>query len=169
MAEIKIVKGVEEEIDARNRLQVGKNIYMGGGVVIRNPEGKILMGLRSNKDGNGLWCIPGGYMDKSDDGIKKAVFREAKEEAGLEHLTYNGLISIDDSQLNDNGRRHMNFGVLATTTEEPKVSKPDEISEWRWFGIDEIPESSQIYPPSRITIESYISKKLQVNQKLKTE
>jgi len=36
---------------------------------------------------------------------------------------------------------------------EPRVMEPDEITEWRWFGLNEIPEN--IFSPSKKVLENY--------------
>ncbi|MGD2034590.1 MAG: GDP-mannose mannosyl hydrolase [Bacteroidales bacterium] len=51
-------------------------------LVIENPEGKILLGLRNNLPAEGYWFVPGGRIFK-DEKFKDAFRRIVKDETGM--------------------------------------------------------------------------------------
>ena len=57
-------------------------------VVIVEQEGRVLMMRRAGEPGEGLWSIPGGYVDRGEV-VEAAAAREVLEETGLE-------VGIDD-------------------------------------------------------------------------
>jgi 8-oxo-dGTP diphosphatase len=42
--------------------------------------------------------------------------------------------------------------------EEPKVMEPDEITEWKWFALDNLP--APIFFPSAKVLKNYLVKKI---------
>jgi 8-oxo-dGTP pyrophosphatase MutT (NUDIX family) len=60
--------------DAQTRVKVGL------GVLVVDPQGRILLEKRSD---SGMWGLPGGAVDTGES-ITMAALREVKEETGLE-------------------------------------------------------------------------------------
>lgn len=132
---------------------------VGGGVgimIMRN--GKILLGKRHDDPvkassalrGEGTWTTPGGKLDfgeSFEDGIR----REVMEETGIK------LNTIKVISLNNNKNEHAHFitiGFICDDFEgEPQVLEPDEIVEWQWFSLDNLP-IPMFFPSARI-IENY--------------
>lgn len=135
----------------------------GMGVMVRNPEGKILMGLRntdaamadSDLHGEGTWTMPGGKFEFGE-GLLEGAKRELLEETGLV-LKSAQIISITN-EVSDSAH-FITLGFLATEYEgEPKVMEPDEILSWEWFSLDNLPKN--IYIPTKKLIENYVAKRL---------
>ncbi|MDZ7729087.1 MAG: NUDIX domain-containing protein [Dehalococcoidia bacterium] len=63
-----------------------RNPAAGVAVVIRDDDGRVLMGRRSKGRYAGLWCIPCGFVEWDED-IRDAAVREFAEETGLEVTT----------------------------------------------------------------------------------
>ena len=58
----------------------------------------------------------------------------------------------------------MTVGLLASDWEgEAKVIEPDEIVNWQWFDLKQLPE--QIYFPSQEVIENYLQNKFYIERK----
>lgn len=51
---------------------------------IVNDELKVLLIQRGNHPFKGYWCLPGGFVDSTDDTIAAASVRELAEETGIE-------------------------------------------------------------------------------------
>ena len=51
--------------------------------VIRDEAGRILLARRAYAPGAGLWDLPGGFMNESEEPLE-ALGRELREETGLE-------------------------------------------------------------------------------------
>jgi ADP-ribose pyrophosphatase YjhB (NUDIX family) len=74
--------------------------YRGGGVAafrINNGQPEVLLGLRANNPGRGLWTFPGGGADGKEK-LSVAAVREFREETGVQlygrHITRTGLFQI---------------------------------------------------------------------------
>jgi 8-oxo-dGTP diphosphatase len=142
-------------------MDIKKFVRVGVGTMLLNEEGKILLGKRHNDPekasselhGEGTWTIPGGKMDFGDS-IDGAAYREVLEETGIK-INKNKLkiISIGNEALSD--VHFVTIGFMCDDFEgEPQVLEPDEITEWRWFSFDNLPE--KIFPPSHKMIKNYL-------------
>jgi ADP-ribose pyrophosphatase YjhB (NUDIX family) len=60
-----------------------RNPAVGVAVIVRDGEGRVLMGRRASGFGAGQWCIPCGYVEWGEE-IREAGVREFKEETGLD-------------------------------------------------------------------------------------
>ena len=60
-----------------------RNPIVGVAVVLRDGDGRVLLGQRATGDYAGLWCIPCGYVEWDED-VRDAARREFAEETGLE-------------------------------------------------------------------------------------
>ncbi len=139
---------------------------VGVGVMILR-DNKVLLGLRhedpekadSELHGEGTWTMPGGKLDFGET-ILEGVHRETKEENGLE-LGSLKIISVNDEILPD--AHFVTIGVLCEdSVGNPEVLEPDEITEWRWFGLDNLPKN--IFSPSRKVLENYKQKKIYIEK-----
>lgn len=59
-----------------------RNPAVGVAVVLRDSEGRVLMGRRASGIYAGLWCIPCGYVEWDED-VREAATREFEEETGV--------------------------------------------------------------------------------------
>ena len=125
-------------------------------------EGKILLGKRhedpikasSLLNGAGTWTMPGGKLD----------FGETFEEGAKREILEETRIKLNDVKVfcvnNDmvETSHFVTIGMLCKNFEgEPQVMEPDEITEWRWFGFDELP--SPLFFPSEKILENYKTNK----------
>ncbi len=134
-----------------------KKMGIGFGIMILKNH-KVLLGKRhddpvkasSALHGEGTWTMPGGklhYGEKPQDGAK----REVKEETSIETGSLK-LISMTNDIVPD--AHFVTFGFLCEDFRgEPKVMEPDEITEWRWFDLDNLP--SPMYRSSQKIINNY--------------
>jgi 8-oxo-dGTP diphosphatase len=101
--------------------------------------------------------MPGGkieFGESFEDGAK----REVLEETGIK------LNTMKVFSLNNNKNEHAHFITIGLFSDdfdgEPKVTEPDEIVEWRWFGLDNLP--SPMYFPSAKMVENYKRKEIYI-------
>jgi len=136
---------------------------VGVGVMIIQ-DNKILLGKRhSNPDkadselhGEGTWTLPGGKLHFKE-GLKEAGKREVLEETGIKIKELGELISVSNDSVPD--KHFVTIGFLCTGFEgEAKVMEPDEIVDWKWFDLNNLP--SPVFPPSEKIIKNYLSKKI---------
>lgn len=136
-----------------------KRPRVGFGVMILK-EGKVLLGKRhedpekasSLMHGEGTWTMPGGKMEFGET-FTTACCRETEEETGLKIKKGNlKLISLTDNILPD--VHFVTAGFLCEKfTGKPKVMEPDEITEWKWFNLDKLPE--KVFLPSFEVLNHY--------------
>ncbi len=128
-----------------------------GVMVIR--DNKILLGLRhqdpekadSELHGEGTWTMPGGKVDWHQT-IEESAKRELEEETSLKANKLK-LISVSDEIVHDN--HFVTNGFICTDFEgDVQVMEPDEITEWKWFAFDSLPE--KVFPPSMKVLKNYL-------------
>ncbi|MFA5013843.1 MAG: NUDIX domain-containing protein [Candidatus Paceibacterota bacterium] len=136
-----------------------ENKKVGAGVgVMLMKEGKILLGKRhtdpnkadSELHGEGSWTMPGGKLEL-EESFEAGAKREVSEETGIT-LNEAKVICV-----NNDKNEFAHFVTIGLFSEDfngdPKVMEPDEIVEWQWFNLDNLP--SPLYFPSAKIIENY--------------
>jgi len=133
-----------------------KKVGVGSGVILLR-DGKVLLGLRKDKHGtnsayygDGTWSMPGGKIDFGE-GLDEFARREVKEETGIDV----GDIKVFCINNDKNDTAHfITIGLLSEDfSGEPQTLEPDEIGEWKWFDLDDLPEN--LYLPTKRAIECY--------------
>jgi 8-oxo-dGTP diphosphatase len=137
---------------------------IGVGVMISNNN-RILLGKRhgdpekadSELHGESSWTMPGGKLHFGEI-LKDAACREVFEETGIKIDSENlKIISVTDDIIED--AHFVTIGFLYEgRVGEPKAMEPDEITEWKWFDLDNLP--SPIFFPSQRVIDHFKSQKI---------
>ena len=132
-----------------------------GVIIVKNN--KILMGRRHDDVDkadsafrvSGCWTMPGGKLEFGE-GLTNAGKREVLEETGIV------VTKIRVFCINNEKNEHAHFltaGLVAEEFEgEAQVMEPNEITEWRWFDINNLPEN--IYLCSQSSIKCFLENKL---------
>ncbi|OGZ78179.1 MAG: hypothetical protein A2358_02410 [Candidatus Staskawiczbacteria bacterium RIFOXYB1_FULL_37_44] len=137
---------------------------VGVGIMILK-DNKVLLGKRnddaekasSDLHGEGTWTMPGGKLDFHET-LKDGACREVLEEIGVKISPENlKVISVADEIVPDN--HYVTIGFLCENFEgEPKIMEPEEITEWKWYNLDSLPE--KVFPPSMKMIKAYLNNKI---------
>lgn len=138
-----------------------KQARVGFGVMILNSKNQVLLGKR-NEDpkkassalrGEGTWTCPGGKLDFGESLVDGAK-REVKEETGLD------VKKLEFFSLTDERAPEVQFitaGFLCKKySGKVKTMEPEEITEWQWFDMDNLPKP--MYPPSKHMINNFCDK-----------
>jgi len=135
---------------------------VGVGVMILR-DNKVLLGKRhsdaqkadSELHGEGSWTMPGGKLHFQEE-LEDAALREVFEETGIKpDKDKLEIISVTNDKVKD--AHFVTIGFLCKDFEgEPKVKEPDEITEWRWFDLDNLPD--HIFFPSEKILKKFIAK-----------
>ena len=138
-----------------------KKVGVGFGVMILK-DNKILLGKRhedpnkadSELHGEGTWTMPGGKIDFGG-AFEEAAAREVMEETSLKiDQDKIKFISLANDRVSD--AHFVTIGFLCEDFEgEVKVMEPDEITEWQWFPLDNLP--SPLFFPSEKVLKNYQS------------
>lgn len=138
-----------------------KKIGVGFGVMLMR-NGKVLFGKRHDDPikadsalrGEGTWTLPGGKLDYGES-FEEGARREIAEETGIE------LHSVKVIAVNNDKNEYAHFVTIGMVSDdfsgEAAVMEPDEIVEWKWFPLDDLP--SPLYFPSAKLLENYRSEK----------
>ncbi len=134
-------------------------VRVGFGVMILK-DNKILLGQRhvdpakadSELHGEGTWTMPGGKLEFGEDFIQGAK-REVLEETGVdisnEHIE---VISLSNDMVPD--AHFVTIGLICRAFNgEAQVTEPDEITQWKWFTLDDLP--SPLFEPSQKILLNY--------------
>ena len=135
---------------------------IGVGVIVLNEKKQILLGLRNEDEekadselhGSGTWTMPGGKLEYGES-FEEAGVRETKEETDL------NVTDIEVFCMNNDLNKHAQFvtvGLIAREYNgEVKVMEPDEIVDWKWFDLDNLPKN--LFMPSRKCLQNYFDGK----------
>jgi 8-oxo-dGTP diphosphatase len=131
-------------------------------------DDKVLLGKRhedptkadSELHGEGSWTMPGGKLHFGET-FEQAAAREVKEETGIEiNESSLRIISLANDAVAD--AQFVTIGFLCEEFRgEPRVMEPDEITEWQWFDIKNLP--TPLFFPSRKVLENYLTGKIYQN------
>lgn len=145
-------------------MDTNKKMGAGFGVMVLKND-KVLLGKRhddpekadSLMHGEGTWTMPGGKLHFGED-LKEAALRELSEETSLiaqkDDLK---IVSVTNDIVYD--AHFITIGFLCEKFEgEPKVMEPDEIVEWQWFDLNNLPKP--IFPPSEKIIKNYLASEI---------
>ncbi len=140
---------------------IDKKPGVGVGIMILR-DNKVLLGKRhdnpkkadSELHGEGSWTMPGGKLHFKEE-LKDAAYREVFEETGIivnkEKLE---IISVTNDIVKD--AHFVTIGFLCKEFKgEPRVMEPDEITEWKWFELDNLP--APIFFPSEKIIKNFLN------------
>ena len=138
---------------------------VGVGMMVLNNKGEVLLGKRiddpikasSDLHGEGCWTFPGGKLEFGET-ILDGAAREVLEETGIKvDKEKTKLISITDEIRPDT--HYITAGFLCRDFEgEPKAMEPEEITEWKWYNLDNLPEN--LFLPSAKMIKAYLNKQI---------
>lgn len=111
---------------------------VGAGLVIRRPDGLVLLYRRLKAPEAGHWNIVGGKVDVME-AAADAARREAEEETGLKIGRVHFLCAAEEIIPAD----HQHWVSLIYLTEdfsgEPQLTEPDKLCEFGWFSPDAPP------------------------------
>lgn len=122
-------------------------------------EGKVLLEKRGLYKGKPMlefekWALVGGFLDR-DELLIEAIKREAIEETGLKIANIKLFRVIDNpKRSNDNNRQNVAF-VYISKIESFNPIKNEEVSELKWFDLDNLPSKDEMAFDFYETLELY--------------
>ncbi|HLN19302.1 MAG TPA: NUDIX domain-containing protein [Patescibacteria group bacterium] len=141
-----------------------KFVRAGFGVMLIK-DNKILLGHRhidpqkadSVLNGAGSWTMPGGKFEFGET-FEEGAKREVMEETGIK-LNEVEIFCVNNERM---AQAHfVTIGIVsADFSGEPQVMEPDEITQWKWFALDNLP--SPMFFPSVEMIDNYKKKEFYI-------
>lgn len=122
-------------------------------LIVRDCEGKVLLGKRTNRPAKGFWFVPGGRVLK-DECFELAFKRLIKEELGISTVKSNfkGIYQhfYDDNFSEDNFTTHYLVLAYEITFDGDLALLPlEQHSTYKWFSEKELVESEHVHEHSR--------------------
>jgi len=124
-------------------------------LVVRNSEGMILLGQRTNRPALGKWFVPGGRIYK-DESISDAFFRLTQEELGMDIPLNDGkFIGVYEHFYPDNYSGEAfstHYVVLGYQLElDVSLNKLPQIQHdhYRWWERKDVMDSEEVHLHSR--------------------
>jgi len=122
-------------------------------LIVRDIEGSVLLGKRTNRPAKGFWFVPGGRVLK-DESFENAFQRLIKEELGLDNVaaTFKGIYQhfYDDNFSEENFSTHYLVLAYEITFKGDLSSLPlEQHSKYKWFVEKDLVESEQVHKHSK--------------------
>ncbi|MGG6895788.1 MULTISPECIES: NUDIX domain-containing protein [Rhizobium] len=127
---------------------------LGTGLAILR-DGKVLLYRRLKAPEAGFWSIVGGKVDHMEPAAQAAI-REAEEESGLSIGKIDHLCTVEVIVEADRQHWISLIYVCRDFSGEPSLMEPDKLSDFGWFGRDDLP--TQLSEFAKATI-AHLSKK----------
>jgi 8-oxo-dGTP diphosphatase len=113
----------------------------GAAMVIRNPDGSLLLQQRRGMIGYGTWSVPGGWVELNEHPSISAI-RETFEEVGL-IVTENRLLGV--TTFTDISGLAKGIGTVTVWYEAlswqgtPEIREPDKMIDLGWYPLGFLP------------------------------
>lgn len=119
--------------------------------IIMTPDrSKFLITRRKSGLYQGMWCLPGGHIDR-DETMREAVIREVKEETGLD---FDPQLFFCFDEIIPEHNIHTIAIIFDGTTNGTISTQADEVTEIGWFSLAEIRKMAFAFRHKDI-VESY--------------
>lgn len=119
-------------------------------LIIKDIEGKVLLGKRVNKPAKNSWFVPGGRIFK-DESLEEAFIRTTKDEIGktftINDATFKGIYQhfYDDNVFNDEFSTHYIVLGFELIIKEDLSLDTIQHEKYKWFTQEELIESKDVY------------------------
>ena len=121
-------------------------------LVLRDPLGAALLGLRTNRPAQGFWFVPGGRIGK-DERLADAFARILDLETGLKNAHDQArLLGVYEHLYPDNrfgepgyGTHYVVLGMELRLDTRPAIRTDDQHSETRWMMPEEILSRADVH------------------------
>jgi len=105
---------------------------------LREADLQVLLVKRGHPPCEGMWAIPGGFVD-IDEPLEAAALRELEEETGVRDVYLEQLYTFGDPERDPRGRviTVAYFALVPADAIQPRAG--DDAAEARWWSMYELP------------------------------
>jgi 8-oxo-dGTP diphosphatase len=128
------------------------NPMIAAGVIAEREDGKIVLVLRGENPGRGLWGLPAGFME-IDETVEAAALRECLEETGLtvELVDLWGVWSYHHESKQSSGV--LVLYAARVIRGEPRAGSDSVVA--KFFALDEIPIEQLAFSTHREALDKW--------------
>jgi colanic acid biosynthesis protein WcaH len=125
-------------------------------LIVRNPEGKVWLGLRRNQPAKGTWFVPGGRITKGE--TRAAAFARITlaELGGRRRLGEAAFLGAYDQFFKDNFFEQGGFGTHCISLayefnwdEKADPQSTGQHAECGWFTVEQVFKLEMIHPDTK--------------------
>ncbi|WP_299200240.1 GDP-mannose mannosyl hydrolase [uncultured Amphritea sp.] len=124
-------------------------------LVVKDSDGKVLLGKRLNKPAKGYWFVPGGQVLKNET-LVNAFMRLTEAEIGvktpIQNARYLGLYEhfYDDSAMGDDVSTHYVVNAFVIELNESVAGLPvEQHSDYQWLSETELLAAADVHIHSK--------------------
>lgn len=121
-------------------------------LLLFDKAGRFLLAKRAYEPSKGKWDVPGGFVDPGDD-LESSARREIMEELGLDETAYGELHYVASRALTYEWHKETYQLVanwfVARLKGSPKVVPQDDVSEAKFFTLEDLPQLDLSLPDLR--------------------
>jgi NAD+ diphosphatase len=117
--------------------------------LVVDGAGAVLLARRAGEPQQGLWDLPGGFIDEGET-PEEALCRELREEAGVD-VEPGAFVGALPDRYGDDGTWTINFYWEARIV-SGEVAPADDVAELEWFPREELPRRDEFAFPNTIGI-----------------
>ena len=122
----------------------GRKVYANpaptASALVVDDEGRVLLSRRAGDPGEGMWDLPGGFIEEGEEPLE-TLRRELLEETGVEIEPIEFLGGLSD-RYGDGGVYTLNlYWTVRIASGRPEPA--DDVADLRWFAPDELPAENE--------------------------
>jgi len=121
-------------------------------LVLRDPSGAVLVGLRTNEPAKGQWFVPGGRIAKNerlDEAFSRILFGETglslPRKAALLLGVYEHFYETNRFEEPGYGTHYVVLGYALELEARPDIKLDDQHSAIKWMGVPDILAASDVH------------------------
>jgi NAD+ diphosphatase len=131
----------------------GRTVYANpaptASAILVDDEGRVLLARRAGDPGEGMWDLPGGFIEEGEDPVT-TLHRELGEETGVEIEPLEFLGGFADRYGDDDSAiRTVNLYWTARIV-SGRPSPADDVAALEWFAADELPDENEFAFPNSV-------------------
>jgi colanic acid biosynthesis protein WcaH len=122
-------------------------------VVIMDPQGKALLGLRENEPAKGMFFVPGGVIRKNEtigQAFARILMAELHLEASIHDASFLGVFEhfYETNRFGnpEYGTHYVTLGYRLQLSERPLVKTDAQHSDVRWMSEGELVAAGNVHP-----------------------
>lgn len=119
-------------------------------LIVKNPQGRVLLGKRNNPPAKNFWFVVGGRIRKNEtfhQAFTRLTMQELGEPFSLDQANFIAHYQhfYDDSIFGDNISTHYVVLAYELVVDNLKDLPIEQHSRYQWFDIDELLKNNEVH------------------------